>query len=138
MRKFVPGNYRLKVKRAKTGRGLFALEAIPKGVCIIEYIGRPATKKEEGDDTARYLFWASDIKVINGNIKANTARYINHSCAPNCEADGPDGRIFIVSRRAIRVGEELTYDYGKEYFDQHLGGGRCRCAKCSKRAVGGG
>lgn len=131
MKKFIPGDFRLQVKRARTGRGLFALELIPKGACVIEYIGRPATKKEEENDTAKYLFWASDTLVINGNIPQNKARFINHSCKPNCEADGPDGRVFIVALRNIKPGEELTYDYGDEYFEQHFKAGGCRCATCA-------
>jgi len=72
--------------------------------------------------------------MIDGNIPSNTARFINHSCAPNCEIDIRRRRIYIVARRAIKPGEELSYDYGEEYFEMHLAG-RCRCAKCSLRRV---
>jgi hypothetical protein len=122
--------YKLTVKRSKTGRGLFAMEDIPRGRRIIEYVGRPVSPDEQRRDSGKYLFWASDTQMIDGNIKENTARYINHSCAPNCEATGPDGRIYISALRRIRAGEELTYDYGDEYFDRHIRPHGCRCAKC--------
>lgn len=129
--KFKVGTYKLKVARSKTGRGMFALEPIPKGACIIEYIGRPVGMEEMARDAGKYLFWVSDFAMINGNIKENTARYINHSCAPNCEVDGPDGRIFVVARRNIKPGEELTYDYGDEYFNKHIKPRGCLCTKCA-------
>lgn len=71
--------------------------------------------------------------MIDGNVKGNIARFINHSCAPNCEADGPRGRVFILSIKSIKAGEELTYDYGKEYFDEYLKPKGCRCKKCVAR-----
>jgi SET domain-containing protein len=80
----------------------------------------------------KYLFEVGKNKTINGNVKENTARYINHSCRPNCEADGPEGRVFIFSLKNIKAGEELTYDYGEEYFDEYLSRGRCLCVKCKK------
>lgn len=131
--RFVPHPYKLRVRRAATGRGLFTEEAIPKGACIIEYTGRPATLEEMARDDGKYLFWTGKTTMINGNIPSNTARFINHSCAPNCEADGPKRRIFIVARRDIKAGEELTYDYGKEYFDKHLKPKGCRCTACVRK-----
>jgi len=129
--KFKVGAYKLQVKRSKTGRGLFAQEAIPRGACIIEYIGRPLGLEEMAKDEGKYYFWVSDLDMIDGNIKENTARYINHSCAPNCEVDGPDGRIFVMAKRAIAAGEELTYDYGDEYFNKHIKPKGCLCQKCA-------
>lgn len=128
--KWTPRECKLRVRKAATGRGLFTEEAIPKGACIIEYTGRPATLEEMARDEGKYLFWTGKTTMINGNIPSNTARFINHSCMPNCEADGPPGRIFIVARRAIKAGEELTYDYGKEYFEKHLKPRGCKCARC--------
>jgi SET domain-containing protein len=119
------------VRQSVTGRGLFTEESIPKGACIIEYIGRPATKKQIKENTGKYLFWTSDTTMIDGNIKENTARYINHSCRPNCEVDQKGKRIFIFAKRTIKPGEELSYDYGEEYFDQYFSNDRCRCQQCS-------
>src|SRR5262245_4105265 len=83
MGKFVPGNFKLRVRRAASGKGLFAEEVIPKGACIVEYTGRPVSESEMYEDRGRYLFWTSKTTMINGNIPSNLARYINHSCAPN-------------------------------------------------------
>lgn len=126
-----PGGYLLRVRRSRNGRGVFAQEPIPKGACIIEYTGRPATPKQIADDTGRYLFEISRTLTIDGNVAGNTARFINHSCAPNCEARIRNRRVFIHTLRTIRAGEELTYDYGEEYFAMHFSNGRCRCAKCA-------
>lgn len=69
--------------------------------------------------------------MIDGNIPANTARFINHSCAPNCEIDILKRRVYIFALRDIERGEELSYDYGEEYFEIHLAG-ICRCTKCAR------
>ena len=129
--KFEVGGYALQAKRSSAGLGLYAQEAIPKGACIIEYVGRPVTEEEADRDQGKYLFEIGKNKTIDGNIKENLARYINHSCRPNCEADGPTGRVFILALRNIKPGEELNYDYGKEYFDRHIQPKGCRCIKCS-------
>jgi uncharacterized protein len=125
---YARGQFALRVGRSRTGKGVFAEEEIPRGRRIIEYIGKPV-KEGSQDEKGRYLFWRTKTKMIDGNIKANRARYINHSCKPNCRAEG-DGRIFIVSRRRIHVGEELTYHYGKEYFQDIITPKGCRCVKC--------
>ena len=119
------------MRKAKAGKGLFAEEDIPKGACIIEYIGKPVDQKKAEKDRGRYLFEVEKNLTIDGNIPENIARYINHSCRPNCEAIGPKGRVFIFSRRRIKAGEELSYDYGEEYFDKHIKPFGCRCEKCS-------
>ncbi|MBL8844327.1 MAG: SET domain-containing protein-lysine N-methyltransferase [Hyphomicrobium zavarzinii] len=129
-RRFVPGAFQLKVLRSHSGRGLFTQERIPKGSCVIEYFGRPATAKQIKENRGKYLFWTSNESMIDGNIPANTARFINHSCAPNCEIVLSKRRIYVFALRAIELGEELSYDYGEEYFEIHLAGA-CRCAKCS-------
>lgn len=126
----MPGNYALRVGRSITGLGLFAEEVIPRGACIIEYVGRPATKAEIQADKGKYLFWTSDTTMIDGNVRENTARFINHACKPNCEIDLRARRIYVFAKRAIKVGEELNYDYGPEYFDKHIKPKGCRCEKC--------
>jgi SET domain-containing protein len=131
--KYTPGGFALRVRKSETGKGLFAEEDIPKGACVIEYTGRLVSEEEAERDGGKYLFTVAKNKTIDGNIPSNTARYINHSCRPNCEAIGPSGRVFIFSTRRIKAGEELTYDYGKEYFDQHIAPKGCRCAKCKPR-----
>lgn len=69
--------------------------------------------------------------MIDGNIPANAARFINHSCAPNCEIDIRKRRVYIFALRDIESGEELSYDYGEEYFEMHLAGS-CRCVQCAQ------
>lgn len=127
--KYTPRGYKLSVRRSLTGKGLFADEKIPKGVCIIEYTGRIISEKEAEKDGARYLFEVGFKKTIDGNIPSNPARYINHSCRPNCEAIGPPGKVYIFSRKRIKAGTELGYDYGKEYFDRFIKPKGCRCEK---------
>lgn len=126
---YVPGEYQLNVRRAKAGLGLFAGEDIPKGACVIEYTGVPISKEQEHTSRSKYLFEISSRKTIDGAPRWNTARYINHSCRPNCEPNIYKGRIYIHARRKIKEGEELAYDYGKNYFTQYLEG-KCRCPKC--------
>lgn len=86
-KKFEPGDYRVLVKRSSAGLGLFAGEAIPKGVCIIEYVGRVISKEENQTSRSKYLFEINARKTIDGTARSNTARYINHSCRPNCEPE---------------------------------------------------
>jgi SET domain-containing protein len=120
----------LKVGRSRTGLGLFAEEPIKRGVRIVEYTGRPLEPGEEYTSRSKFLFKISRKKTIDGTVRSNAAKYINHSCAPNCRAENTGRRIYIVSRRRIERGEELTYNYGKEYFNQHIGPNGCRCLKC--------
>jgi hypothetical protein len=126
--------FRLSVLRSHSGRGLFAQERIPKGSLIVEYFGRPATAKQIKENRGKYLFWTSDVSMIDGNVPANIARFINHSCAPNCESRIRNRRIYIFALRTIQPGEELSYDYGEEYFERQLAG-ICRCAKCTKQRL---
>jgi len=127
--KYTPRGYRLSVRRSLAGKGLFTEEDIPKGMCIIEYTGRALGKKESDESTGKYLFEVNARKTIDGNIRSNLARYINHSCAPNCESIIAHNRVFIFSRTRIKAGAELNYDYGKEYFDEFIGPNGCRCEK---------
>ena len=128
-KKYEPGNYDLQVKRSSAGLGLFAGEDIPKGVCVIEYVGRVISEEEERTSRSKYLFSVTKKKTIDGKPKWNKAGYINHSCRPNCEVEIHAARVFIFTRRAIKKGEELTYDYGKEYYDEHIRPCRCAAAK---------
>jgi len=128
--KYTPGGFDLAVKKARAGRGLFANETIPKGVCVIEYTGRTLSEEEELTSRSRYLFEVTKKKTIDGWNKRNTARYINHSCKPNCEVEIRKTRIFVMAKRTIEPGEELGYDYGKIYFNSFIKPIGCRCLKC--------
>jgi uncharacterized protein len=102
------------------GRGVFATENIRKGTVIVEYKGQRASWDEamdrpdsDPDDSAHtFLFELDDGRIIDARVRGNAARWINHSCDPNCRTfeDG-DGRVFIEAKRKIRPGEELSYDY---------------------------
>jgi len=128
--KYKPGGFGLAVKKARAGRGLFAKEDIPKGVCITEYFGRTLTEDEEYTSRSRYLFEVTPNKTIDGWNKRNTARYINHSCRPNCEVEIRKGRVWVMAKRNIKPGEELAYNYGKNYVESFIKPIGCRCAKC--------
>ncbi|MGE3143485.1 MAG: SET domain-containing protein [Hyphomonadaceae bacterium] len=130
MAKYKPGEFQLHVRRASAGRGLFAGEDIPKGVCVIEYVGRPLNKQEEEESRSKYLFAIDEKRTIDGKPRDNLAGYINHSCRPNCEPEIYRGRVYIFSKRKIRAGEELNYNYGKEYFTTFIEPYGCRCVKC--------
>ncbi|MES2213246.1 MAG: SET domain-containing protein [Patescibacteria group bacterium] len=126
--------YQLRVGKSITGKGLFALESIPKGVRIIEYIGREIPPEMQYTSRSKYLFEITEKKWIDGNIPENIAKYVNHSCRPNCEVEIVKQHIYIYSKRKILPGEELTYDYGKEYFDEILKPIGCKCVKCREKA----
>jgi SET domain-containing protein len=120
----------LKVKRSSAGLGLFTTRAYKKGERVIEYFGRQISKAEEYTSKSKYLFEVNSRKTIDGTQRDNFARYINHSCKPNCEPNIERGKVFIDTLRAIKPGEELTYDYGDEYVAEHIAPFGCRCGKC--------
>jgi hypothetical protein len=122
----------VRVGRSSAGLGLFATRAFKKGERIIEYFGRTLTTAEEYTSKSKYLFEVNTRKTIDGTTRKNIARYINHSCKPNCEPEIERGRIFIDAIKAIKPGEEFTYDYGEEYVDEHIKPFGCRCAPCKK------
>lgn len=125
--KYEPVGYNLKVKRSKAGLGLYAGEDIKKSTCVIEYVG-PEVPKEEWDSiNSLYLFEVTKKKTINGAMRSNIARYINHSCKPNCEIEIRGGRVFVMAKRNIKTGEELGYDYEREYYDEYIKPKGCRC-----------
>jgi uncharacterized protein len=129
---YKPGDFDLVVRRSKTGLGLFAESEIPKGACVIEYIGPQITAEQEEKSRSKYLFEVHSRKTIDGAPRWNTARYINHSCRPNCEPNIYKGRVYIHARRRIKPGEELNYDYGKNYFNEFLKD-ICACEKCKPK-----
>jgi SET domain-containing protein len=107
------------------GKGLFAGQAIPKGTRIIQYIGQRIAKEETAERVYQgnqYIFSFNDQYDIDGKTLKNTARYINHSCDPNCAVLLTPRTIWIVAKRHIQAGEELTYNYGFTAKQYH-----CRC-----------
>lgn len=118
------------VKRSSAGLGLFAKIDINKGAKIIEYIGEIIDQKESNRRGGRYLFQTSKNRIIDGSDRNNIARYANYSCRPNAETEVIRGRVYIHAKRKIRAGDEITYDYGQEYFDEYIALNGCKCVKC--------
>jgi SET domain-containing protein len=128
-----PKNPRYVVRRTNTGLGLFALQPIAKGTRIIEYTGPLIPNEEVDKRRGRYFFGVNTKWTIDGSPRSNVARYINHSCKPNAEALISGRRVWIWSRKNIKPGEEIAYDYGKEYFDDIIKPMGCRCEKCGSK-----
>ncbi len=126
------------------GKGVFATAQIPKGAMIIEYTGQridwETALARHPHDPAQpnhtFYFSLDGGDVIDANVRGNAARWINHSCTPNCEAREQDGRVFIHAKRAIPAGDELFYDYGlvldEPYTEQLKRDYACLCGtkKC--------
>jgi uncharacterized protein len=125
----------LSVKRGVNGLGLFTKVPMKKGDCIIEYVGEMLTADEANNRGGKYLFEISSRRTIDGTSRKNIARYVNHSCRPNCEVDIIKGQVFIYAKRSIKEGEELCYDYGKEYWKEYIKPKGCRCDKCKEKAL---
>ena len=109
------------------GRGVFALRLIPKGTRILEYKGELITDAEADRRYSKMhehsphtmLFSIDDGLVIDATRRGNSARWINHSCTPNCEIEEEKHRVFIDARRDIRPGEDLAYDYNLQIGERH-------------------
>jgi len=126
-----------RIGRSKTGLGLFATRPIKKGTKIIRYFGPilDSRKKEEDAIENKYLFELNNRWTIDGSVRKNIARYINHACKPNAESDvKPRKRkVFIRAIKNIEPGEEINYDYGTDYFKAHLKPIGCKCESCEKK-----
>jgi len=122
-----------RIGRSRTGLGLFATEPIRKGARIVEYSGpRIPTKAAhalERNGANRYIFEINSRWSIDGSGRDNMGRYANHSCVPNAASELTRGKLILRAIRQIRPGDEITYDYGKEYVALFFKGG-CKCAKC--------
>ena len=134
------------------GLGAFAVQPIPAGLRLIEYAGQRLTPAEadarypdvEGERHHTFLFAIDDDVVIDAAFDGNAARFINHSCDPNCDAVIDAGRIWIDTIREVATGEELAYDYAyvleerhspaaKRRFPCHCGAARCRGTILAKK-----
>jgi uncharacterized protein len=125
------------------GGGLYANQDILAGTRVLEYVGERITKAEserreakrlaaraDGEDGCVYVFELNARRDIDGDVKWNTARLINHSCDGNCEPQSIRGRIWIVASRDIEKGEELGYDYGFDLKDWRKHPCLCGSPKC--------
>ena len=126
-----------RVGRSRTGLGLFATKRIKKGTKIIRYFGPLLDSKKKKDDAIenKYLFELNNRWTIDGSVRKNVARYINHACKPNAESDvRPRKRkVFIRAIKNIEPGEEINYDYGTDYFKAYLKPIGCKCDACEKK-----
>ena len=128
-----------RIGRSPTGLGVFAVKPIKRRTHIVAYRGPLLTEEEavrrEARDS-RYLFILTKKWTIDGSPRWNLGRYVNHSCRPNAEPITRNGGIVIVAMRRIEPGEEITYDYGKDYRDYFFKGRRrCLCQPCRERAA---
>ncbi len=126
-------HFRVRQTTYGAGKGLFAEDAIRKGDFIIEYTGKRILTKIADTLGTRYLFDLENGYTIDGSVMSNRARWVNHSCDANCEAELDDGHIYYYATRAIAPGEELTIDYGEEYFKEFIEPKGCKCAPCGKK-----
>ena len=115
------------------GRGGFAAAHIPKGEYLIEYVGEKISKEESARRCSlgnNYIFHISEEFDLDGSVPENIARFINHSCDPNAEAEMDDERIWIIALRDIAPGEEITFNYGYDLEDYRDHPCQCGASNC--------
>lgn len=126
-----------RIGRSKTGLGLFATKRIKKGSKIIRYFGPLLDSKKKKDEAVdnKYLFEINNRWTIDGSVRKNIARYINHACKPNAESDVSARKRKVVIRaiKNIEPGEEINYDYGTDYFKIFLKPIGCKCDACERK-----
>jgi hypothetical protein len=126
-----------RVGRSRTGLGLFATKPIKKGAKIVRYFGPLLDSRKKKDDAIenKYLFELNGRWTIDGSVRENIARYINHACKPNAESDVSARKRKVVIRaiKNIEPGEEINYDYGTDYFKAYLKPIGCKCDACEKK-----
>src|SRR3984893_18591446 len=126
-----------RVGRSRTGLGLFATKPIKKGAKIVRYFGPLLDSRKKKDDAIenKYLFELNNRWTIDGSVRKNIARYINHACKPNAESDVMPRKRKVVIRaiKNISPGEEINYDYGTDYFKAYLKPIGCKCDACERK-----
>ena len=132
LRSLLPTSY-TREKRSRAGIWLYATHDIRKWQKVIEYIWPKVATKIADTVWGKYLFTVNSRYTILWNIRENKARRINHSCLPNCEPREIRGHIFIYAIKNIKTWEELTYNYGSDYFQRIIKPLGCRCKKCTKK-----
>jgi uncharacterized protein len=122
----------VRIRKSRAGLGLFATKIFTRGERIIEYTGERMSHDEANKRGGKYLFIMNEDIVIDGKGREHTARYANHGCKPNAEAIFFEEtmQVHIVAKRAIQPEEEITYNYGKEYWKSHIAPHGCRCDVC--------
>jgi len=115
------------------GKGGFAIASIPAGAKVIEYLGEKIDKFESlrrCEANNPFIFYLNEQENLDGNVAWNPARWLNHGCAPNCETELIEGRIWVVAKRFIAAGEELTFDYGYDLEQYREYPCRCGAPNC--------
>jgi uncharacterized protein len=132
----MPRKKPFRIGRARTGLGLFATQEIPKWAFIVEYKGRRVSNEEaerlEGRGN-RYLYEINSRWTIDGTTRRNLGRYANHSCRPNAESARSKGKVILRAIKKIRPGDEITYDYGRDYYLNVITPRGCKCDKCRQK-----
>jgi uncharacterized protein len=133
----LPSSKPYRIGRSRTGLGLFATKPIKKGDKIIRYFGPllDSKNKKHDDIENKYLFELNNRWTIDGSVRKNIARYINHACKPNAESDvnARKRKVVIRAIKKIEPGEEINYDYGTDYFKAYLKPIGCKCDACEKK-----
>src|SRR3982075_3368788 len=126
-----------RIGRSRPGLGLFPTKRIERGSKIVRYFGPLLDSRKEKDDAIenKYLFELNGRWTIDGSVRENVARYINHACKPNAESDVMPRKRKVVIRaiKTIAPGEDINYDYGTDYFKAYLKPIGCKCDACEKK-----
>lgn len=112
---------------------MYAEEDIPAKRFLMEYWGTLVASTVADTIGGRYLFDLENGKTILGGTRKNHARYINHACYPNAEVRIAKNRVYIYSTKRIKAGDQISYDYGKEYFEFYIKPRGCLCRTCVTR-----
>jgi SET domain-containing protein len=123
----------IRISRSLAGLGMFACEPIRKGRFIARYSGRKIPTEKSDELNNKYLFEINNRWTIDGASRRNIARYINHSCRPNAEPYFVKHVIKIRAIRNIKADEEITYNYGRGYFDCFIKSVGCKCIACLRK-----
>ena len=125
-----------RIGRSRTGLGLFATAPIKKRAFIVEYKGRKLTTKQADQIEARgnrYLYEVNSRWTIDGTSRKNVGRYANHSCRPNAKSHRIGHKIILRAIKNNQPGDEITYNYGRDYFINVITRRGCKCDKCRKK-----
>ena len=135
----MPRKPAFRLGRSRTGLGLFATAPINKRAFIVEYKGRKLTTAQADVLEARgnrYLYEINSRWTIDGTTRRNLGRYANHSCRPNAKARTVGHQVFLRAIKNIKPGDEITYNYGRDYYLNVITPRGCKCDKCrAKRAA---
>jgi uncharacterized protein len=130
--RLIPSRH-LRVARSKAGLGLFARVPIRKGQFIVRYSGRKIRTETADELDTRYLFEVNTRWTIDGSNRRNLGRYINHACRPNAETYFVKHVIKIRAIKNIKPGDEITYHYGRNYFEAFIKDKGCACGHCKRK-----